>query len=173
MATTARLSAFLASILALALVLSIPTAKGSGLGALVGGIGALLLVAGLIYGVSASITAAAVAFVLQLAIVSALPVALSPPLWAQALLIVLIVEFATASFAARSRQEDPILMVVRSVGTALAVGGVVQVSSLLLEGSAMSGVLVRAAGLAALIVAGGWVTLTWRRSSAGASANRW
>ncbi|MDP9495666.1 MAG: hypothetical protein M3P87_10545 [Actinomycetota bacterium] len=173
MATTARLSAFLASILALALVLSIPTAKGSGLGALVGGIGALLLVAGLIYGVSASITAAAVAFVLQLAIVSALPVALSPPFWAQALLIVLIVEFATASFTARSRQVDPILMVVRSVGTAVTVGGVVQVSSLLLEGSAMSGVLVRAVGLAALIVAGGWVTLIWRRSSAGASASRW
>lgn len=173
MATTARLSAFLASILALALVLSIPTAKGSGLGALVGGIGALLLVAGLIYGVSASITAAAVAFVLQLAIVSALPVALSPPLWAQALLIVLIVEFATASFAARSRQVDPILMVVRSVGTAVTVGGVVQVSSLLLEGSAVSGVLVRAAGLAALIVAGGWVTVIWRRSNAEASASRW
>lgn len=172
MATTARLSALLAAILAVALVLSVPTANGSGLGALVGGIGSLLLVAGLIYGVSASITAATVAFVLQLAIVSALPVALSPPLWAQAVLIVLIVEFATASFAARSRQVDPILVLVRSVGTAVTVGGVVQVLALLLEGPAMSGVLVRAVGVAALIVAGGWVTLIWRRSNAGPSVSR-
>jgi hypothetical protein len=119
----------------------------------------------LFLGVSASVTAAAVALVLQLAIVSALPVALSPPLWAQALLIVLIVEFATASFAARSHPLDPVLLVVRAVGTAIVVSGVVQVMDLLLEGAVASGVLVRAVGVAALIVAGGWVTLIWRRSN--------
>ena len=164
MAATARLSAALAVLLDVALVLSVPTSKGSGLGALVGGVGALLLAAGLFLGVSASVTAAAVALVLQLAIVSALPVALSPPLWAQALLIVLIVEFATASFAARSHPLDPVLLVVRAVGTAIVVSGVVQVMDLLLEGAVASGVLVRAVGVAALIVAGGWVTLIWRRS---------
>ena len=165
MAATARLSAALAVLLDVALVLSVPTSKGSGLGALVGGVGALLLAAGLFLGVSASVTAAAVALVLQLAIVSALPVALSPPLWAQALLIVLIVEFATASFAARSHPLDPVLLVVRAVGTAIVVSGVVQVMGLLLEGAVASGVLVRAVGVAALIVAGGWVTLVWRRSN--------
>lgn len=165
MAATARLSAALAVLLDVALVLSVPTSKGSGLGALVGGVGALLLAAGLFLGVSASVTAAAVALVLQLAIVSALPVALSPPLWAQALLIVLIVEFATASFAARSHPLDPVLLVVRAVGTAIVVSGVVQVMDLLLEGAVASGVLVRAVGVAALIVAGGWVTLIWRRSN--------
>lgn len=135
------------------------------MGALVGGVGALLLAAGLFLGISASVTAAAVALMLQLAIVSALPVALSPPLWAQALLIVLIVEFATASFAARSHPLDPVLLVVRAVGTAIVVSGVVQVMDLLLEGAVASGVLVRAVGVAALIVAGGWVTLIWRRSN--------
>lgn len=165
LATTARLSAAVASIMALALVLSVPTARGSGLGALVGGIGVLVLVVGLFYGLPASVTAAAVAFVLQLAIVSALPVVLSPPLWAQALLIVLIVEFATASFAARTRQVDPILMVIRAVGMAVIVSGVVQVTALLMEGAELRGVLVRAVGVAALVVAGGWVTLAWRRSS--------
>ena len=165
MAATARLSAALAVLLDVALVLSVPTSKGSGLGALVGGVGALLLAAGLFLGISASVTAAAVALVLQLAIVSALPVALSPPLWAQALLIVLIVEFATASFAARSHPLDPVLLVVRAVGTAIVVSGVVQVMDLLLEGAVASGVLVRAVGVAALIVAGGWVTLIWRRSN--------
>lgn len=164
MAATARLSAAVAALLAVALVLSMPSAKGSGLGALMGWIGVLFLVTGLLWGLSASVTAAAVAFVLQLAIVSALPVALPPPLWAQALLIVLIVEFATASFAARNRPVDPILVVVRAVGTAIVVSGVVQVMALLLEGSTANGVLVRAVGLAALIIASGWVTLTWRRS---------
>ncbi|MEX1133275.1 MAG: hypothetical protein WED83_00340 [Acidimicrobiia bacterium] len=165
LAATARLSAALAVLLDVALVLSVPTSKGSGLGALVGGVGALLLAAGLFLGISASVTAAAVALMLQLAIVSALPVALSPPLWAQALLIVLIVEFATASFAARSHPLDPVLLVVRAVGTAIVVSGVVQVMDLLLEGAVASGVLVRAVGVAALIVAGGWVTLIWRRSN--------
>jgi hypothetical protein len=165
LAATARLSAALAVLLDVALVLSVPTSKGSGLGALVGGVGALLLAAGLFLGISASVTAVAVALVLQLAIVSALPVALSPPLWAQALLIVLIVEFATASFAARSHPLDPVLLVVRAVGTAIVVSGVVQVMDLLLEGAVASGVLVRAVGVAALIVAGGWVTLIWRRSN--------
>jgi len=166
MATTARLSAAASSILAVALVLSVPTAKGSGLGALVGGIGVLLLVAGLFNGVSASITVATVAFVVQVGIVSALPVTLSPPLWAHALLIVLIVEFATASFTARNRYVDPVLVVVRAVGAAVVVSGTVQVMALILEGSEMRGVLVRAAGVAALIVVVGWVTLSWRRSSA-------
>ena len=41
------------------------------------------------------------------------------------------------------------LVVIRAVGTAVVVSGVVQVMALLLEGSEMSGVLVRAAGVAA------------------------
>jgi hypothetical protein len=165
LATTARLSAAVAALLAGALVLSVPTAKGSGLGALVGLVGAIVLVVGLLSGLSASVTAAAVAFVIQLAIVSALPVPLSPPLWAHALMIVLIVEFATASFVARSRPVDPIRVVIRAVATAVAVSGVVAVMALLLEGVSANGVLVRALGVAALVIAGGWVTLIWRRSS--------
>jgi hypothetical protein len=164
LATTARLTAGVAVVLALALVASVPTANGSGLGALVGGVGVLMLTGGLLYGITASVTAAAVAFVIQLAIVSALPVTLSPPLWAQALLIVLIVEFATTSFTARSRQIDPIRVVVRAMGTAVVVSGVVQVLSLLLEGQELRGVLVRAVGVAALVVAGGWVALRWHRA---------
>jgi hypothetical protein len=164
MAATARLTALMAVILAIAFVLSVPTAKGSGLGALVGAVGVLVLVFGLLYGVTASVTAVAVAFVIQLAIVSALPVVLAPPLWAQALLIVLVVEFATTSFAARSRHVDPIRAVVRALGIAIVVSGVVQVMALLLEGAEASGVLMRAIGVAALILAGGWVALTWRRA---------
>ena len=166
MATTARLSAAASLVLALALVISVPTARGSGLGAVVGGIGVLLLAAGLFYGVSASVTVATAAFVVQLGIVSALPVTLSPPLWAHALLIVLIVEFSTASFTARNRYVEPMLVVIRAVGTAVVVSGMVQVMALLLEGSEMSGVLVRAAGVAAFIIAVCWVTVAWRRSSA-------
>lgn len=165
MATTARLTAGAAVILALALVASVPTAKGSGLGALVGGVGVLVLTVGLLYGLTASVTAAAVAFMLQLGIISALPVALAPPLWAQALLIVLIVEFASASLAARSRQIDPIRVVVRAMGTAVVVSGVVQVLSLLLEGPQLGGVLVRVVGVAALVLVGGWVALSWGKAS--------
>ncbi|HET7846505.1 MAG TPA: hypothetical protein VFL72_03365 [Acidimicrobiia bacterium] len=166
MATTARLSAAASLVLALALVISVPTARGSGLGAVVGGIGVLLLAAGLFYGVSASVPVATAAFLVQLGIISALPVTLSPPLWAHALLIVLIVEFSTASFTARSRYVEPMLVVIRAIGTAVVVSGMVQVMALLLEGSEMSGVLVRAAGVAAFIIAVCWVTVAWRRSSA-------
>ena len=166
MATAARLSALVAVAVAFAMVAAIPTSGGSGLAALVGWVGLVMLVVGMLTGLPGSVTIAALAFVVQLVIVTGLPVGLAQPLWLHTLLIVLMIEFANASLSFRDHASDPVVIVTRAMGMGIASAAVVHVMVLLLEGSAASGALLRAAGIGAMVIAGGWVIQKWRRSLA-------
>jgi hypothetical protein len=53
---------------------------------------------------------------------------------------------------------------VRGVGTSIVVAGLVAAMGIVVAGASANGVLVRIAGIAALVVAAGWVINTWRRS---------
>ena len=164
MASAARLSALVSVALAFALVAAIPTSGGPGLAALVGWVGLLMLIIGMLSGLPGSVTVAALAFVIQLIILTGLPIGLPLPLWMETLLIVLTVEFANASLSFRDHSSDPIVMVGRALGVGVASSALVHVMGLLLAGNAASGALLRAAGIGAMVMAGGWVINAWRRS---------
>ena len=163
MAAAARLSALASVAAAVGLAVSDVAGRGGFL-ALVGWSGVALLVAGLWFGVRGSITAAAVAFVLRLGLAAILPVERVTPLWAVAFLMVLMIEFGTASFSFRTRPLDPFHVVFRALALALTASGIAVLLGVLVGVTQASGILVRAIGVAALVVAGGWVTWTWRRS---------
>jgi hypothetical protein len=163
-ATAARLSALVSVASAVRLALSDVAGQGGGFVALVGWIGVALLVAGLVFGVRGSITVAAVTFILRHALAGLLPVEATTPLWIWALLIVLMIEFGTASFTFRSRPVDPVHIVGRALVMGLAATGITLLLGALTGVTEAGGILVRAVGVAALVVAGGWVTWTWRRS---------
>ncbi len=164
---TARLSAFAAVMVGVWLAVALPISRGAGIVALIGWVGVALLALGLALGVRGGVSAAAVAFVIRSAAVAPLGIELYPPLWAQVLLIVLMVELASASFTLRSRPGDPLLIVARGLLTALAAAALVQTLTLTLEGIEASGTLVTLAGVAAVVLAVGWVTRVWRRSGLG------
>jgi hypothetical protein len=131
---------------------------------LLGWITVVLLAAGLTMGHRGGITALAVGFVVRLALVVAFDLAVAPDIWVQALLLTLSVETASISFTLRVRPADPLTELVRGVGTALLVAGLVAVMEIVVAGAEAGGILVRIAGVAALVVAAGWVVRTWRRS---------
>jgi hypothetical protein len=143
-----------------------PTGEGSGLAALVGWLGLAMLVVGMLTGIPGSVTVAALAFVLQMIIVTGLPVGLAQPLWVHTLLLVLMVEFGNASLSFRDHAMDPIVVVGRALGIGVAAAAIAELMGLLLAGAQVSGVLMRAAGIAAMVVAGGWAVHRWRRSLA-------
>ena len=90
---------------------------------------------------------------------------LSPvPLAPTALLLVLMVEVGTASFTFRNRAADPLLVLARAVTVGLAAMVLTQFLAELAGAADARGVLIRALGVTALVVAAGWVTLGWRRS---------
>ena len=165
MATAARLSALISVALAFALG-GMPAGEGSGLATLVGWVGFVMLAAGLLTGIPGAITVAALSFVLQIVILAGLPVGLAQPLWLHAFLLVLMIEFASASLSFRDHASDPIVVVGRAFGLGVVAATLTQVMGLLLAGSELSGVLLRAAGIGAMVVAGGWVVHRWRRSLA-------
>lgn len=166
MATAARLSALTSVAVGFALVAAMPTGEGSGLAALVGWLGLAMLVVGMLTGIPGSVTVAALAFVLQMIIVTGLPVGLAQPLWVHTLLLVLMVEFGNASLSFRDHAMDPIVVVGRALGIGVAAAAIAELMGLLLAGAQVSGVLMRAAGIAAMVVAGGWAVHRWRRSLA-------
>jgi hypothetical protein len=137
---------------------------GHGFVSLLGWIIVALLAAGLAMGHRGGITALAVGFVVRLGLVVAFDLPVVPDLWVQALLLTLSVETASISFTLRVRPVDPLTELVRGVGTALMVAGLVAVMVILVAGAETGGTLVRIAGVAALVVAAGWVVRTWRRS---------
>lgn len=160
----ARLSALASVLAAIGIAASLPVSEGAGIVALVGWMAVVLLVLGLVMGYRGGVSAAAVAFVIRTALVAPLEIDLYPPVWAQVLLIVLIVELASASFSLRNRPGDPVLIVVRGVTIALGAAAMVQILVLLMEGAEASGTLVRVAGVTAVVIAAGWVTRIWKRS---------
>ncbi len=163
MATAARLTALLSVVLASTLVL-VTSRQGDGLVALIGWIAVGLLATGLVLGHRGGVTALSVGFILRLGLLSAMGAPASPELWVQVLLLVLAVEAASVSFTLRVRPVDPLSAMVRGLGTALIASSVVRIIELLEVGTNTSGVLVRVAGVAALVVAAGRVTTMWKRS---------
>lgn len=161
---TARLSAFASVLIGVVLAVSQPVPKIAGIAALIGWAGAVLLAAGLVLGYRAAITVAAVSFVIRVAVLAPLQVGLQPPLWAQALLIVLMVELAAISFTLRTRPGDPLRLLFRAITAALGASVLVEGTALLLGVTTASGTLVRVAGITAVVIAVGWVTRVWRRS---------
>ena len=163
MATPARLTALLSVALAVTLVL-VSDPGGNGFISLLGWITVALLAAGLVMGHRGGVTALAVGFVVRLGLVVAFGLVVMPDIWVQALLLALSVEAASISFTLRARPVDPLTELVRGVGSALIVAGLVAVMEILVAGVDTGGILVRVAGVAALVVAAGWVVRTWRRS---------
>lgn len=163
MATAARLTALLSLALVVTLVL-VSDPGGNGFISLLGWIIVALLAAGLMMGHRGGITALAVGFVVRLGLVVAFDLPVVPDLWVQALLLTLSVETASISFTLRVRPVDSLTELVRGVGTAVIVAGLVAVMAILVAGAETGGTLVRIAGVAALVVASGWVVRTWRRS---------
>jgi hypothetical protein len=164
MATAARLAALLSVALAVTLNLASSPQGGSGLIALVGWISIALLVVGLVVGHRGGVGALAVGFIIRMAMLGAMGAPVVPDLWVQALLLTLAIESASISFTLRSRSVDPLTALIRGLTTALMVAVLVEVLELLVAGTDTEGVLVRAAGVAALFIAAGWVIRTWRRS---------
>ncbi len=163
MATAARLTALLSVALAVALVL-VSDPCGNGFIPLLGWIAVALLAAGLVMGHRGGITALAVGLVVRLGLVVAFDLAVVPDIWVQALLLTLAIETASISFTLRVRPVDPLTELVRGVGTSLIVAGLVAVMEIVVTEADTGGILVRVAGVAALVVAAGWVVRTWRRS---------
>ena len=160
----ARLSAFTAVVVAVLMAVTVPPSQGSGLVSLIGWVGAGVLAFGLVVGYRGAVAGAAVAFVIRSAVMSGFDVESFPPLWAHALMIVLMVELAGASFLFRSRPADPLLVLTRALTTSVLAAALVQTLAVLVEGAEATGVLVRVAGVAAVVIAAGWVTRIWRRS---------
>jgi hypothetical protein len=71
---------------------------------------------------------------------------------------------AGASFLFRTRPADPLLVLSRALTASVLAAALVQALAVLVEGAVATGVLVRAAGIAAVVIGAGWVTRIWRRS---------
>ena len=160
----ARLSALAAVLVALWLAATLPPSQGSGLVSLIGWVGAGILAFGLVVGYRGGVAGAALSFVIRSALMAPFDIEMFPPLWAQALLIVLMVELAGASLTLRTRPADPLLLLTRALTTSVLAAGLVQTLAALVVGAEATGVLVRVAGVAAVVIAAGWVTRVWRRS---------
>jgi hypothetical protein len=119
---------------------------------------------GLLVGYRGAVAGAAVAFVVRSALMTPFEIELFPPLWAQTLLIVLVIELAAASFVLRSRPADPRLLVTRALTVAVLAAGLTQILAMLVEGAVATGLLVRVAGVVAVVIAAGWVNRVWQRS---------
>jgi len=163
-ATAARLTAALSVLLAVTLNIWSAPPGSSGLVALLGWITVGLLAVGLVMGHRGAVAALAVGFILRLGLIGAMGAPIVPALWIQTALLILAIEAASISFTLRDRPVDPLVVMLRGVTTALLAGVAVEVMQLLVGGTQTTGLLVRVAGVAALVVAAGWVIRTWRRS---------
>lgn len=164
MATSARLAALLSVLLAVGLNLWSTPAGTSGLVSLIGWVTVGLLIVGLVIGHRGAVAAVAVGFTMRLGLVGAMGGPIAPELWVQALVLVLTIEAAAISFTLRVRPVDPLVVMLRGLTTALGAAVAVQILGQLVAGTETGGLLVRVAGIAALVLAAGWVIRTWRKS---------
>lgn len=162
-----RLSALAAAAVAVFLAASLPSSQGTGLVSLFGWVGVGALVFGLVVGHRGAVSASAVAFVIRSALMAPFDIALFPPLWAYVFLVVLMIELAGASFVFRSRPADRAHLVARALAAGLLAAALVETLATLSAGADASGVLVRVAGIAAVVIASGFVAGAWRRSGLG------
>ncbi len=161
---TARLTALASVVLAAGLALTVPSAQGAGIATLLSWAGVGVLLMGLLFGYRGAVTAAAVAFVIRVAVTSTLATEGRLALWAYAMALVLVIELASASFTFRTRAGEPWWVLGRALLVSVLVALGVQVMELLSNGAQAGGILVRAAGIAAVVLAAGWVGRTWRRT---------
>jgi hypothetical protein len=161
----ARLTGFGAVTLGAALAVFLPDVDGAAYAGLVGWAGALLLATGVWYGEEAAIVLSAIAFAIKVTILSALTGPVDPPVWAQALIVVLIVELASLSVEARAhgRLITPAL---GRVAVAALTAMIVSVGlEALVYGTEGSGTTLRIGAVAAVVFVGGWLTMAWRRAT--------
>lgn len=163
MATAARLAGLLSVVLAVTLAI-LTSPSGTGSVAILGWIAIALLATGLVVGHRGGVAALSVGFVLRLALLGAIGAPIQPDLWLQVLLLTLSIEAASLSFTLRIRPVDPLTAMLRGLTTALIAAALVEIMEILVVGTETSGILVKTAGIAALVIATGWVIRTWRRS---------
>lgn len=163
MATAARLAGLLSVVLAVTLAI-LTSPSGTGSVAILGWIAIALLATGLVVGHRGGVSALSVGFVLRLALLGAIGAPIQPDLWLQVLLLTLSIEAASLSFTLRIRPVDPLTAMLRGLTTALIAAALVEIMEILVVGTETSGILVKTAGIAALVIATGWVIRTWRRS---------
>lgn len=161
----ARVTGFGAISLAAALALFVSDVDGASYAGVVGWVAWALLAIGVWFGEDAAIMLGAVAFVTKVMILSALTGPVDPPVWAQALILVLIVELASLSVESRvhGRLAGPAL------GRIAVAGIIAMIVSIGLEalvyGTDGSGTILRVAAVASIVFVGGWLTMAWRRAT--------
>lgn len=161
----ARLTA-LVSIAAAAMLASlVPDVEGVTIAALVGWAGVAALGVGLWFGNQVGLTAAALAFVVRIAIVSAVMGPPDPPVWIQITLAVLAIELAVISVEARERPRP----LPRALSRAALSTGLAFVTSVSLEsavyGASGGGLLLRVAAVVALVMVVGWLVTLWGKTT--------
>ena len=161
----ARLIA-LASIVTAGVLASLsPHAEGVAVAILIGWAGVAALGIGLWFGAQAGLTAAALAFVVRIAVVSAVIGPPVPPVWIQITLAVLAIELAVISIEARDRPRP----LVRALSRAALSTGIAFIAAVSLEsavyGASGGGLLLRVAAIVALVVLVGWVVTMWSRAA--------
>ena len=161
----ARLTGFGAILLGISLALFLPDVDGAPYAGLAGWMGAALLFIGVWFGEENAIVLAAITYAIKVTILSALTGPVDPPVWAQALIVVLIVELASLSVEARvrGRLAGPALTRIAVAGT---LAMIVSVGlEALVYGTEASGTVLRIGAVAAVVFLGGWLTMAWRRAT--------
>lgn len=151
-------------LVAMALAILTPSVEGAGLPSLIGWVAVAVLSLGVVAGESTAVLAAAVIFVVKLTMTSALSGPLVPPVWIQALLIVLTVELAVFSLERRTRPRLNLIAFARMAFSALTALSVALVLEAAVYGVSGGGSLLRIAAVAAVVLLVGWVTWLWRRA---------
>lgn len=161
----ARLTGLGAVLLGISLAMFLPDVDGAPYAGLVGWAGAAFLFIGVWFGEETAIVLSAIAYAIKVTILSALTGPVDPPVWAQALIVVLIVELASLSVEARvrGRLAGPAFMRIAVAGL---IAMIVSIGlEALVYGTEGSGIILRIGAVAAVVFLGGWLTMAWRRAT--------
>ena len=161
----ARVTGFVSISLAVSLALLLPDTQGAAYAGLAGWTGVVLLGIGIVFGEKTPIVVASAVFVVKVAILATLAGQLYPPIWVQALILVLMVETAALSIDSRVVPRP----MISSLGRLASSGLLAMIVSIGLEaivyGTTGSGMALRVSAVAAAIFLVGWLTMTWRRAT--------
>ncbi|MDX1450313.1 MAG: hypothetical protein R3246_14785, partial [Acidimicrobiia bacterium] len=139
-----------------------PDVDGAAYAGLAGWAGALLLAIGVWFGEESAVVTAAVGFAAKVMILATLDGPMEPPVWVQALIVVLIVESAALSMEFRIRPRP----MASAAGMAAISAMIAMIVSVGLEsmvyGTTGSGWLLRISAVGAVVFLAGWLTVTWR-----------
>lgn len=161
----ARLTALVSIVAATVLALLVPDVEGVTIATFAGWAGVAALGLGIWFGTQAGVTAAALAFVVRIAIVSAVMGPPDPPVWVQITLAVLAIEMAVISIEVREHPRP----LFRAMSRATLSTGIAFVTSVSLEsavyGASGGGLLLRVAAIVALVVVAGWLVTLWGKTA--------